>query len=143
MNKKALLETMQLNTPPLNNSSGTDWQNLGDLELSAHVNSKDTIELWLKEILKPLDLHTDFLNRILNSAHQTVVRLLRPHTETILDHIHLVVFAPSNRTLKKLIWGFFSVERLKDTEESTVANNHTIEIYLYMDGDALTQEKTS
>ena len=126
------------------NHPDSNWQILGDFEMSAQVNSKDTLELWLKEILKPLDLHTDFLNRILNSAHQTVVRLLRPDAETKLDHIHLVVFAPSNRTLKKLIWGFFSVERLKDTEEGTIANNHTIEIYLYKEGDAiLTHEKAS
>ena len=119
------------------NHPASNWQILGDLELSAQVNSKDTLELWLKEILKPLELHTDFLNRILNSAHQTVVRLLRPDAETKLDHLHLVVFAPANRTVKKLIWGFFSVERLKDTEEGTVANNHTIEIYLYKEGDAI------
>ena len=126
------------------NHPASNWQILGDLELSAQVNSKEILELWLKEILKPLDLHTDFLNRILNSAHQTVVRLLRPDAETKLDHIHLFVFAPSNHTLKKLIWGFFSVERVKDTEEGTIANNHTIEIYLYKEGDAiLTPEKAS
>ena len=126
------------------NHPASNWLILGDLELSVEVNSKDTLELWLKEITKPLDLHTDFLNRILNSAHQTIVRLLRPDAETKLDHIHLVVFAPSNRTLKKLIWGFFSVERLKDIEDGTIANNHTIEIYLYKEGDAiLTPEKAS
>lgn len=131
-------------TSHTHNHPALNWLILGDLELSAQVNSKDTLELWLKEITKPLDLHTDFLNRILNSAHQTVVRLLRPDAETKLDHIHLVVFAPSNHTLKKLIWGFFSVERLEDTKEGTVANNHTIEIYLYKEGDAiLTHEKAS
>lgn len=125
------------NTSHTQNHPASNWQILGDLELSAQVNSKDTLELWLKEILKPLDLHTDFVNRILNSAHQTIVRILQTDTQTKLDHIHLLVFAPSNRTLKKLIWGFFSVERLKDTEEGTVANNHTIEIYLYKEGDEM------
>jgi hypothetical protein len=138
---------LNLNTKDIShtqNHPASNWQMLGDLELSPQVNSKDTLELWLKEITKPLDLHTDFLNRMLNPTHQTIVRLLRPDAETKLDHIHLVVFAPSNRTLKKLIWGFFSVERLKDTKEDTVANNHTIEIYLYKEGDAiLTPEKAS
>jgi hypothetical protein len=101
------------------------------------VNSNDTLDTWLNEILNSLDLPTDFLNRILNSTHQSVVRLLRPDAKTKLDHIHLVVFAPSNRTLKKLIWGFFSVEKIKDTEEDMVVNNHTLEIYLYMEGDAI------
>lgn len=119
------------------NYPASNWQILGDLELSVEVNSKDTLDEWLKEILNPLDLHTDLLNRIQNSTHQSVVRLLRSDAETKLDHIHLVLFAPSNRTLKKLIWGFFSVERIKDTEQHMVANNHTLEIYLYMEGDAI------
>ena len=126
------------------NHPASNWQILGDLELAVEACSNDRLGARLKEILNPLDLHIDFQNRILNSAHQTVVRLLRPDAETKLDHIYLVVFAPSTRTLKKLIWGFFSVERLEDTKEGTVANNHTIEIYLYKEGDAiLTPEKAS
>ena len=132
------------NTSHTQNHPASNWLLLGDLELSVEANSNDTLDARLKEILKPLDLHTDFLNRILNSAHQTVVRLLRPDAQTNLDHIHLLVFAPSNRTPKKQTWGFFSVERLEDTKEGTVANNHAIEIYLYKEGDViLTHEKAS
>lgn len=126
------------------NHPASNWQILGNLELSAQVNLNETLDGWLNEILNSLDLPTDFLNRILNAAHQTVVRLFRTEAETKLDHIHLVVFAPSNHTLKNLIWGFFSVERLEDTKDGMVPNNHTIEIYLYKEGDAiLTHEKAS
>jgi hypothetical protein len=126
------------------NHPASNWLLLGDLELSVEVNSRDTLDARLKEILNPLDLHTDFQTRILNSAHQTIVRILQTDTQTKLDHIHLLVFAPSNRTPKKQTWGYFSVERLEDTKEGAVANNHTIEIYLYKEGDAiLTHEKAS
>jgi hypothetical protein len=132
------------NTPHTQNHPASSWLLLGDLELAVEVNSKDTLGARLKEILNPLDLHLDFQNRILNSAHQTIVRILHTDAHTKLDHIHLLVFAPSNRTPKKQTWGFFSVERLEETNEGAVANNHTIEIYLYMDGDAiLPHKKTS
>jgi hypothetical protein len=80
-------------------------------------------------------LHTDFLNKILNSAQTTTARVLRADAEIQLEHIHLLVFAPSNRASKRQAWGFFSVERLEDTKEGAVANDHMIKIYLYVEGD--------
>jgi len=77
----------------------------------------------------------DLLNKILNSAQTTTARVLKADAEIPLEYIHLLVLAPSNRASKRQAWGFFSVERLKDTKEGAVANEHTIEIYLYMEGD--------
>jgi len=94
-----------------------------------------TLHVWLKEALNPLNLHTDFLNKIMNSAQQTAARILRADGEIKLEHIHLQVFAPSNRASNKQTWGFFSVERLEDAKEDDVAHDHTIEIYLYVEGD--------
>lgn len=91
--------------------------------------------MWLKEILNPLNLGEDFLNRILDSTQKTVARVLQADAKVKLEHVHLLVLAPSNRTAQKQTWGFFSVERLKDTEEGNVANEHTLEIYLYVEGD--------
>ena len=90
---------------------------------------------WLKEALHALNLHTDLLNKILNSAQTTTARVLRADGEIQLKHIHLLVMAPSNRASKRQTWGFFSVERLEDTIEGAVANAHTIELYLYGDRD--------
>ena len=92
------------------------------------------LHAWLKEALHPLNLHTDFLNKILNSAKMTAARVLRADAEPKLEHIHLLVFAPSNRASKKQTWGFFSVERLEDIKEGGDAPDHTIEIYLYVEG---------
>jgi len=90
--------------------------------------------VWLKAILTSLTLTEDFLNRLLDSAQKTVARVLLANAKVKLEHIHLLVFAPSNRTSRKQIWGFFSVERLEDTKEDATANDHTIEIYLYLEG---------
>jgi hypothetical protein len=80
-------------------------------------------------------LHTDFLNKILNSVQTTAERVLKADPKNKLEHIHLLVFAASNRASKWQMWGFFSIERLEDTIEGAVANPHTIELYLYGDGD--------
>jgi hypothetical protein len=85
--------------------------------------------------LHALNLHTDFLNKILNSAQTTTARVLRAAPEIPLEHIHLLVFAPSNRASKRQTWGFFSVERLEDTKEGAIDNDHTIKIYVYLEGD--------
>ena len=95
------------------------------------------LHAWLKEALHPLNLHAGFLNKILNSAQQTAARILRANGEIKLEHIHLLILAPLNRASKKQTWGFFSVERLEDTKEGDEANDHTIEIYLYVEGDDL------
>jgi hypothetical protein len=82
-----------------------------------------------------LNLNTNLLNKILNSAQTTTARILRADAKVPLEYIHLLVLAPSNRASKRQTWGFFSVERLKDTKEGAVANDHAIEIYLYMEGN--------
>jgi len=80
-------------------------------------------------------LHTDFLNKILNSVQTTTERVVKADSKNKLEHIHLLVFAASNRASKWQTWGFFSIERLEETIEGAVANAHTIEVYLYGDGD--------
>lgn len=74
---------------------------------------------------------------MLNSLQQTGSRLLRANVEIKLEHIHLLVYVPSNRTTLKQTWGFFSVEKLEDAKEGPVVHEHTIEIYLYLEGDPI------
>jgi hypothetical protein len=51
------------------------------------------------------------------------------------DHIHLVIHGPREQTSKQGIWGFFRVEKVEgSTDEISAA--HSIEFYLYMEGQA-------
>ena len=97
----------------------------------------DRLYAWLKEILKPLNLQEDFLKKISSSTQETAARLMRTDVEPKLKHIHLLVLAPSKRTSNNQTWGFFSVERLEHKKEDDVARDHTIEIYLYVEGDEI------
>ena len=110
---------------------------MGEFELPAEAFADGVLQSRLKEILNPLELHEDFVNRILNSAQQTAARLLRDDTEIKLEHIRLLVFVPSRRKSQKQTWGFFSVEKLEDTKDGAVAKEQTIEIYLYVEGEVI------
>jgi len=110
---------------------------MGEFELRAEAFADGALRLWLKEILNPLELHENFVNRILNSTQQTVARLLRADAEIRPEHICVLVLVPSRRKSQKQTWGFFSVEKLEDTKDGAVAKEQTIEIYLYVEGDAI------
>ena len=122
-------------SPHTQNHPASNWQILGELELSVGASADDTLTMWLKETLNSLNLGEDFPHRILESTQKTVARVLQADVKVKLEHVHLRVLAPSNHTSQQQTWGFFSVERLNDTEEGNVANEHTLEIYLYVEGD--------
>lgn len=103
--------------------------------MSVGAFANDTFTVWLKETLNSLHLHEDFLNRLLDSAQKTVTRVLQANAKVKLEHVHLLVFAPPNRASQQQAWSFFSVERLEDTKEGNGANEHTLEMYLYVEGD--------
>ena len=125
------------NSSPTQNQPASHWQILGEFELEAEAFADDTFRARLKETLDPLALVEEFLNRILGAAQQTAARLLRADAEIKLEHIHLRVYVPSNRTAHKQTWGFFSVEKLEGAKEGAVINAHTLEIYLYVEGNPI------
>ena len=52
----------------LSHDTGTDWQILGELELPFGVNAQPLLRDWLSDVLTPLNLHMDFLNKIWTPA---------------------------------------------------------------------------
>lgn len=139
-----MAEKVKTTNSPLSKLPGTDWQILGELKLSVGSNVNGTIETWFTKSLEGLNLHADFLGKILKSVGEAAERAMRSDVaEGTFESIYILVFAPVGHP-KSQTWGFFSVERLEDTKEGTLANSHTIEIYLYMEGDTiLPHEKTS
>lgn len=93
------------------------------------------IHSWIAEQLAPLDLATGFVNRVAQSAHDATLRYLRPNAELASGHIHLSIHAPGQILTKGGTWGFFHMERIQHKDSSTVAGDHTIEFYLYVEGD--------
>jgi len=118
----------------LNHSPGADWQTLGELELPVDTNIVDAINVSLAEILTPLNLSTNFLNKILNSAQESVVRAQQSDTSKSFGHIHISIFAPNKQIQNGKTWGFFQTERIRNPSEDVDSHQHTIDYYLYTEG---------
>ena len=116
-------------------SLGNGWQILGDLELPARVDTEEVIHTWLAELLGPLHLPVDFLDKILFSAREAWYRLLGTGILQKLGHIHLIVRVPSDRSLQKgQNWGFFRIEKVDDPTQNGETTGHSVELYLYLEG---------
>lgn len=111
----------------------TDWQILGELELTVGNASDHTMNKWLKVVLGLLELHADFVNKVLRSAQDSTAHILQVASESRYEHIHLLVFVKFGQNSKGQTWGFFRVEKLKDTP-TAISPDHAVEFYLYPEG---------
>jgi hypothetical protein len=114
----------------------SEWQFLGELELPAGASLDDAIHTWLTNLFDPLSLHGDFLNRILKSAQDAAARVFESESAGKYDHIHLVIYGPREQGSKPGTWGFFRVEKVENRAEEPSTAAHSIEFYLYREGQS-------
>lgn len=116
-------------------SPNSSWQILEELELPLDSDGAGVINTWLKEILNPLRLHTDLINRILKSAQDAVARARASIGSEIENgHIHLLVLVPRDHKTDAKTWGFFRIEKLASIGRDRNPLDHSIEFYLYIEG---------
>jgi hypothetical protein len=124
----------QLDSSP-SNDYGADWQTLGELKVRAGSHIEGSIATWLTQTLRPLDLPTDLASKILRSAHETAARALDVRDDSLgYGQVYLVAFAPSNHRDGRQTWGFFRLEKLEASPTGGSLPDHSIELYLYLDG---------
>jgi hypothetical protein len=116
------------------NTLDTEWQLLGELNLSSSSEVEFAIDTWLGEILSSLSLSTDFLHRVTESVQGTVRRVLHPDAGSISGYIHLSIFASYERNPERKTWGFFHIERIENQGEAVDVRDHAIDFYLYVEG---------
>lgn len=114
-------------------SFSADWHILGELELAVEVATVTEMQTWLTEILNPLHLPANFQSNILLSAQDAVARI-QANALLKFEHIHLTILAPRGCASKEKIWGFFRIEKVDELVESNKTVNHSIELYLYLEG---------
>lgn len=112
----------------------TDWQNLGELELPLGALARSMLDTWLLDVLTPLHLNAEFLNKILLSAEEIAMRAMHADMLIPYQHTRLLIFIPSNRPLNEQTWGFFRIEKVELVEEHVNFIHNTIEIYLFPEG---------
>jgi len=124
-----------MNTSSHTHTQNPGWQTLGVLELPVNVHMEETAVKWLEEILAPLNLATKFLERFSQFTQTLVTRAREVYAMTQLNHIHISILVPHKHSLKGKSWGFFHIERIENQAEDIQSQDHTIDIYLYVEGE--------
>lgn len=119
---------------PHKDKQDSGWQLLGGINLSVSSEVDFPITPWLTELLGPLDLSIDFLNRVLESVQDSVARAIHSNVANPFGHINLSVFAPHEPISIRKTWGFFHIERIESRDDSVDAREHAIDFYLYVEG---------
>lgn len=127
-----------------NNVPATVWRILGELEVGTGSRVEQDIDAWLTESLKPLGLQGDVRHRIRNSAFEAASRVLELNAApTGKPHVHLLAFAPRGYRSDVHTWGFFRLERLAQPPAGEAGSVHSIEFYLYAEGQCGSDEGTA
>jgi hypothetical protein len=111
---------------------GAEWQTLGELTLSNRSDDHERIRSWLTELLHPLTLYAEFLNKIAISAEEAAARALQPGRKP--EHIHLRILVSRDRISTGQSWGFFLVEKIENPSDAGSSASHSVEFYLYTEG---------
>jgi len=108
------------------------WQPLGELESTDGIAVEEIVSNWLESILSRLDLHVEFAEKVSQSAQETLSRVMQTKGVRKFEHVHLLVFIPTDYHQRKSNWGFYRIEKVE--EQVGKANpDHSIEFYLYQD----------
>jgi hypothetical protein len=114
------------------NLNADNWVLLGELELVENLDIDRLIEQRLRKILRPFNMHGDFLNKLLMSVQEAVSNRIRVGTEMRPKQARLLVFALKHGVSNGHDWGFFRIVKLEGEERNT-SSDRVIEFYLYQE----------
>jgi hypothetical protein len=122
-----------MNSQPQTASNNSNWDLLGELELFLNTDQKEVIHGWLSQTLEPLKLHEDLIRRVETSLLEATRRAQDAHTGKKMQHLHLRIHMPMERTSKGKAWGFFRVEKIEENSTDGQMPDHAIELFLYLE----------
>lgn len=126
------MNTNNSNPIPLSDPA---WQALGELILPRGEHLDQAIGRWLPEILLPLQLTEDFLNRVIRSTQETAEHAMQSQSENATGDFLLSLFIPLTLTSAGATWGYFSVVKLEHPDTSPDREASRINFYLYVEGE--------
>jgi hypothetical protein len=120
---------------PLSSMPGAGWQILAELVLPVEVSTGDAIHEWLADSLQPLNLPADFMDKILRSALDIATRSMQADALEKPDHTHIIILVMQQYAENGKSWGFFQVDKIEGPKELHHLSDHTVEYYLYVEGE--------
>lgn len=124
-----------MNASSHTHSQNPGWKTLGKIKLPVNIHMEESVVKWLEEILAPLNLSTKFSEKFSQFARTLVTRAGEVNAATQLNHIHISILVPDRHGSNGKSWGFFHIERIENQTEDIHAQDHAIDIYLYVEGE--------
>jgi hypothetical protein len=115
-------------------TSGVDWQLLGKYTFTRESLPDNLVSAWLANTLRPLNLKTSLIDKILTSAQLAAESTLQLPSSNRFKHIHLLIFTSAMHPSDGQNWGFFRIEKIGPLSEENQSPDHAIEFYLYLEG---------
>ena len=112
---------------------GPGWQLLGEQVLPVGADLQDAASDWLVRLLRPHRLHEDFLNKLIDSAKEAVLRAALVDTVEQTGHLHVLVYIRNGPSAVQT-WGFFRIEKIEEPNDGQGVPGHAIDFYLYPEG---------
>ncbi len=109
------------------------WQLLGEQVLPVGADLQDAVSDWLVLVLRQHRLHDDFLNKLIDSAKDAVLRAALAESVEQTGHLHLLVYI-RNAGSAVQTWGFFRIEKIEEPKDGQDTPGHAIDFYLYPEG---------
>jgi hypothetical protein len=109
------------------------WQLLGEQVLPIGTDLQDAIGDWLVQLLRPHQLHEAFLNKLIDSAKEAVLRASYADPVEQTGHLHILVYIRNGASAVQT-WGFFRIEKIEELKDGQDVPGHAIDFYLYPEG---------
>lgn len=123
------------NLPPAKKSH--QWKILGETSIPVDENLDPSIQEKLAEILCPLPLPSELLEKVLTSAQEIAQQALQHNLgESRIKNIHLRVFVRSDHNSGLQTWGFFLIEKNRFAQKNEAESSYLMEYYLYPEQNA-------
>ena len=114
-----------------NDITGANWVFFGEFAAPVEQSMDQQMDTWLAETLRPLNLKTDLLEKVIASAQKATRAQSKDDPET--GQLYIQVYATSAVKVPGQTWGFFRTEK-KDGSAENEPRRHTITFYLYLEG---------
>lgn len=109
------------------------WQLLGEQVLPMGTDLQDATGDWMLRLLRPHGLHEDFLNKLIDSAKEAVLRAALADSVEQTGHLHVLVYIRNGASAVQT-WGFFRIEKIEESKDGQDVPGHAIDFYLYPEG---------
>jgi hypothetical protein len=116
----------------------TGWQILAQLDLLVTPDFESQVQTWITEIMSPIGIAPEQLNKVIKSALEAEVRIENQKSKDVnFPLVSIRAYLPlevPTRSGTSLNWGFFRIDKHGLPSTRSDHADHLVEFFLYLDG---------